>query len=172
MKKWVILAVLLMLPISMSLKAQEESPYSILTMAAAGVNDGFESWSGGFLVGGRYPVAKDGDVGVQVVYSQFNWNPEAPLQIIQPVGVVEFDLGKNYRLDLFSGGQFYIDGQNTDANLLAGFGAAKKILSFSKENATPGSIDLMTQMLIVNANDNSTGNYWQLGLGLQINMPR
>jgi len=178
MKKLIILSAFVLatvaLPFSVTIKAQEvqESPYAVITMGAVGVDNGFDTYSGGFLLGGEYPVAKNGDLAVRVTFSQLNWNPDAPLRLIQPIGVLGFNLGKGWMLDILSGAEFYVDGQNSGAALLSGLGGGKRFLTFAKDKLSPGSLDALMELIIVNAGSRNTGDYWLLRIGLRVNIPR
>lgn len=148
-----------------------EPPYSVLTMGAVGVESGFENWSGGFLFGGEYPVAKNGDVALRFMYSQFNWNPNAPLRVLSPATLVKFDLGKKWRLWLVYGGEFYVDGQNDGSAFFGGIGAKRSVLTFTNDAGNSGSVSLLGELTMTGAGAKETGDYWQLKLGVSLSPP-
>lgn len=167
-KLFLILAVLILLPIHVSwgqAEAPNDPPYAIVTMAAGGASSGFGEWSGGFLSGCEFSVAKGGDVTLRVAYGQFNWRPDSPLRILQPTTLLKFDVGKKWEVYLVTGGDLYVDGQNTGAAFLGGFGGSRTILTYQNEKGNFGYFDLAGEMTITGAGDKSTGSYWQLKLG-------
>lgn len=168
-KTILILAILILLPFTLTVKGQAEvptePPYAIVAMAAGGASSGFGEWSGGFLFGGEYPVAKSGDFVFRFIYSQFNWDPESPLRILQPATLVRFDLGKKWDVYLVTGGDLYLAGQNTGSAFFGGFGGSRTILTYQNEKGNFGCFDLAGEMTMTGAGDKNTGSYWQLKLG-------
>lgn len=146
-----------------------EPPYAIITMAAGGVSSGFGEWSGGFLFGGEYPVAKDGDFAFRFIYSQFNWNPESPLRILQPATLVKFNIGKGWDVWLVTGGELYMAGQNSGSAYFGGFGGSRTVLTYQNEKGNFGHFDLAGEITMTGAGDKDTGSYWQVKLGVAFN---
>ena len=173
MKKLLILSAFVLAVVAMpgnpvwgQVEPPSEPPYAIITMAAGGVHSGFGKWSGGFLFGGEYPAAKGGDVVFRFVYSQFNWNPDAPLRILQPATLVKFNIGKKWDVWLVTGGDLYLAGQNNGAAFFGGFGGSRTILTYQNDKGSFGYFDLAGEMTMTGAGDKSTGSYWQIKLGI------
>lgn len=174
-KTLLILAVLILLPLTVTVKGQvempEEPPYAIVAMAAGGVTSGFEDWSGGFLFGGEYPAVKDaifssGDLSIRFIYGEFNWNPDAPLRILQPATLVKFNIVKKWKVWLVAGKDLYLAGQNDGSAFFGGFGGSRNIFTYQDEKGNFGYFDMAGEMTMTGAGDKSTGSYWQLKLGI------
>jgi len=173
MKKLLILSAFVLAVVAMpgnpvwgQVEPPSEPPYAVIAMAAGGVHSGFGQWSGGFIFGGEYPVAKDGDVAFRFVYSQFNWNPDAPLRILQPATLLKFDIGKQWGVWIVTGGDLYLAGQNTGAAFFGGFGGSRTILTYQNKKGNFGYFDLAGEMTMTGAGDKETGSYWQIKLGV------
>lgn len=146
-----------------------EPPYSVLTLGAAGIEGG--NWSGGFLFGGEYPVAKSGDIALRFMYSQLNWTPGAPLRVLSPATIVNFDLGKGWEMHLVSGGEFYVSGENDGGAFFGGLGVERSFLTLTNDAGNSGSLSLLGELTMTGAGAKETGDYWQLKLGVTVSPP-
>lgn len=169
-------ALLLAIPFVVSVKAQtaeppSEPPYSIVLMGVGSAGDGFSEWSGGFMFGGEYPVAGNGAVTLRFVYSQFNWNPDAPIRVLEPAGLLKFDIGKRWDGWIVGGVDAYIHGQNEGSALLYGVGTSRKVLTFSEDDGKPGYFAFAGEFTVVGAGGRKTGSYWQLKTGIIFKPP-
>jgi len=148
-----------------------DPPYSVFTLGAVGAESGLRNWSGGFLFGGEYPVAKGGDVALRFMYSQFNWNPDAPLRVLSPATVLKFDLGKGWRFWIVSGGELFIDGQNSGSAFFGGLGVKRSVLTFTNDEGNSGTLGLVGEITMTGAGAKETGDYWQLKIGVALSPP-
>lgn len=169
-KLLLILAVLILLPFKVSFGEEDDSKLSIVFMGSAAVTDNVSNWNGGFSFGTQFPFPglETRGLHTRLVYSQFNIYPESPMRTIEPSVLIDFYVGKKWRIWWTAVGvEAYTDGPNHGAGLFTGMGIGRRIMTIG-ENSNQVGFDLFLETNFIGGNGESTGNYADLSLGLKL----
>ena len=170
-RTFLILVVLVALPFTVSFGEEDDSKLSIVFMGSAAALNNVSDWSGGFSIGTQFPfpgLEKRG-LHTRLIYSQFNINPEAPMRTIEPSVLVDFYVGKKYRIWWTAiGAEAYTDGMNHGVGMYTGIGISRRILTIGESSNSVG-FDLFGETNFIGGDDEGTGNYIDLSLGLKLN---
>ena len=157
------------LPLQLSY-GQEVDPgeVSMVFMGSAAALNGLSDWEGGFALGTQFPFpGLDAKViHARLVYSQYNISPDAPMRTIEPCAIVDFYVGKKWRIWWKAiGVEAYTDGANSGIALYTGVGIGRRIWTIG-ENEKKVGVDLFLESSFVGADGKETGDYADLSLVL------
>lgn len=160
------LAALVALPIKVTFgQTVDPGKVSMVFMGSAAVMQDGSNWQGGFSIGTQFPFPGLESKGVQtrLVYSQFNISPDAPMRSIEPCALIDFYVGKKWRVWWKAIGlEAYTDGANLGTALYTGAGIGRRMWTVGDDNKL--GVDLFLEASFVDASGKSTGSYGDLNL--------
>lgn len=174
MKKLLILSAFVLatvaLPLNVTVKAEVVDPgkVSMVYMGSVAALNGLSDWDGGFALGAQFPFPglEAKDIHVRFVYSQYNISPDAPMRTIEPCAIIDFYVGKKWRIWWKAIGlEAYTDGLNSGMALYTGAGIGRRIWTIEGTENKLG-IDLFLESSFVNADGKETGDYADVSLVL------
>ncbi len=183
----IILAALLLLPLSINAQELQESSTQIVLMGSAWSDDGLvRDFDAGFKFGVQMPLDLDRGLWLRVSYAEWNItgvdksllpDPEAdPSANARSFGItmlMDWAIGKKWKFYVPVGGEMYFDGPLVDTDMFIGFGASRRILTFDKagDMKIPAHIDGFVDITFADGSGQFSGNYIQLNLGIKIGKP-
>ncbi len=174
MKKLVILAALLLLPVSATFgQGLTESPVQgILAFSGwsdDGVSDGF---SGGVNMGIQVPIATQKGMWLRTTYKQWNIKPQGTNKSFGVSILSHWYLGKRMNFYVMPGADSHVDGPLTGTDFFFGAGASRRI--WTSEEAyytTQAHVDVFAEVILDDGSGQFSGNYIQVNVGIKFGRP-
>lgn len=175
MRKILILAALLLLPFSISLKAGEHAPLKGVLMGTMTVNDNFDAdtWSGGFKIGTLVSIDSEKGMFLRTMFTRSSYGPsEDDIESISISVLSEWYLGKKFGFYATFGGDTYVSGDFSGTDPFLGFGLTKPVWTDSDASfKIPAQIDLFFELNFQDGAGQPTGGYNQVNFGLIFSKP-
>lgn len=184
MKKLIILlAVMLLLPFSIIIKAQElqQSGTQLFIMGSGFTDDQFKgSFDAGIKLGIQGRVDKTAGIWGRLTYKQFNLTDRGDTTLYpaddsgkssQSLGIEfikDYFIGKKLTIYLLGGGDFYVDGPLQGTDYFFGLGVARRLWTLGGDNyKILPHLDAFFDIDFSDGSGQFRGNYVQLNIGLK-----
>lgn len=185
----IVLTIALLLPISMVAQAQmlEESSTQLVLMGSAWNDNGLvRGFDAGFKFGVQTSLDAAKGLWLRATYAEWNLtdidratlsaeepDPAANVRSIGLSGLLDWAVGKKWKIYVPLGAEIYVDGPLTGTDLIVGVGASRRIWTFDKTEGIriPAHFDIFADLSFADGSGQFAGNYIQLNLGIKIGKP-
>jgi hypothetical protein len=164
MKQFLILSLLLIAAVTAT-PSQAEGLVGCL-FGTVQTFDDFKHTDGGARLGFITPFDADRGMYLRVVAGRVDIGEGTDMKTIQPTVMMKWYLGKKYDFWWTIGGDVYVDGPNTGADAMTGFGASRAIKTFTNGTGDEAQLSGFLEVSITEAGGSETGSYAQLNLGI------
>ena len=173
-KLLIVLAVLLVLPVTMKAQELRQSPMQFVAMFSGWTDNTFSSGvDAGFKAGFQTPLDHGRGLWVRTMYDKWRLHPvpegeNSTSQSISMTVLWDWYIGKKWDIYFEMGPDFYLDGPLTGTDWGGGIGASRRFWTGNQENVTvQPHFDIFTEVSFKDGSGQFSGDYLQLNLGVK-----
>jgi len=147
----------------------QEGDFAGVLFGTVWTDDGFDNTRGGVKFGAQTVLDHDKGLWLRTIYSQYNFDPE-PMRTLQTAAMLDWYVGKRWKAWFLTGVDSYLAGDNSGADLFGGFGLSRRMLTFNNvDRVIPANLDLFAEFSFTDADEQQTGNFMQVNIGVVFN---
>ncbi len=147
----------------------QEGDFAGVLFGTVWTDDGFENAHVGLKIGAQTVLDHDKGLWLRTIYTQYNFDPE-PLRTLQTAAMLDWYVGKKWKVWFLTGVDSYLAGENTGADLFGGFGLSRRMATFQNvDRSIPANVDMFAELSFTDADEQRTGNFMQVNIGVVFN---
>lgn len=147
----------------------QEGDFAGVLFGTVWTDDGFENAHGGIKLGVQTVLDRGKGLWLRTIYTYYNFDPD-PIQSLQTSGMLDWYVGKKWKVWFQTGVDTYLAGENTGVDLFGGFGLSRRMMTFENiDQSIPANVDMFAELSFTDADEQQTGNFMQVNIGIVFN---